>query len=387
MDIQRVTILEFAPTADEIWRIPQHEKDGYVSYDVKNGLVSILDTAHNAKMRPEIITIYAGGKATNVARVMDRLLMNENELCVELVTFLPPPPDGPLKELNLGIVKGVSLLPSTAAGIHVQCLQIEGLRNVRPRFEIVDELAETGKMQTTRRAIEIALGESSGSLNFSPRILWSQKAADAVRSRVAEATRGADLVVMAGSPPIWEAGSGSHLTPYSFYAKIIDVLESGCDASIDTRGQYMRECLMARRSPRFAFMNEDEFGELAGSWGELSKRSFPGTLLVHDENGCWMWDAKLPDGQNLFSQAEYFPSVHVPVVYSTIGAGDAMHAGFLKEWICAESGEQERLRRAVVYSQVVAAVAVSSEKATYGIEASAVNGKFQQVWQEMVSAS
>ena len=56
-----------------------------------------------------------------------------------------------------------------------------------------------------------------------------------------------------------------------------------------------------------------------------------------------------------------------------------MHAGFLKQWVCSEPGE-ERFRRAVVYSQVVAAVAVSNEKATHGIDARAVEDKFRQAW-------
>lgn len=382
MSIQRVTVFEFAPTADEIWCLPQHDRDGYARYDAQDGLVSFLDTAHHAKQRPEIITTYAGGKATNVARVLDRLLVDEDEVFVELITFLPPPPEGPLRELEFGDAGGVSLRPSTAAGIYVQCLQIAGLRKVRPHFEIVDELEESGRMQTTRRCIEVTFRESSGSLNFSPPIVWSQRAANAVRSRVAEVARGVDLVVMAGAPPVWQARPGAHLARHTFYARIIDALESDCQVSIDTRGQYLHECLMAQKMPRFVFMNTEEFGDLAGSWSGLGERAFPCTLLVHDERGCWVWDRKLPHEQDLFSEAEHFPAIPVPRIYSTIGAGDAMHAGFLKEWICSMPPE-ERLRRAVVYSQVVAAIAVSNEKATHGIDAGVVEDKLQQIWREI----
>ena len=150
MSIKKATIIEFAPTADEIWRISQHNKDGYVGYDAGNGLVSILDTAHDAKLRPEILTVYAGGKATNVARVMDKLMDHESKAQVELVTFFPPPQE-PLCELQINRINGVEIYPSTPAGLYVQFLQIMNLKNVKPRFEIIDEFDETKGMQVTRR--------------------------------------------------------------------------------------------------------------------------------------------------------------------------------------------------------------------------------------------
>ncbi len=377
MAIQRVTVLEFAPTADEIWRLPHHDRDGYARYDAEDGLLSFTDTAHHAKPRPEIVTTYAGGKATNVARVLDRLLTDEDQLQVELATFLPPPSEGPLRDLGLGEMRGTALVPSTAAGIYVQCLQLADLTRVRPRFEVVDELEEIGKMQTTRRCIEITLQEGGGSVNFSPRIVWSQEAAEAVQARVAEVARDADLVVMAGAPPVWEAHAGSDFTRNSFYAKIMSTLQPDCQVSIDARGQYLSECLLAQKTPRFILMNTEEFEDLSGFWRELGDRPFPGTLLVHNERGCWVWNGKLPEGEDPFSGAEHFPSMRVPEVYSTIGAGDAMHAGFLKEWMAKEC-----LDRAIVYSQIVAAISVGNEKATHGVDARTVDDRFTQFWSE-----
>ena len=382
--MQRVTIFEFAPTADEIWRISKHNRDGYASYNAENGLVSILDTTHDAKQRPEIITTYAGGKATNVARVLDRLLVDESDVYVELTTFLPPPPAGPLQDLDFG---NMPLRPSTPAGIYVQCLQMLGLRRVRPRFQVVDELEETGKMQTTRRCIEITLGDSGASLNFSPRIMWSQRAAEAVLSRASQVARDADLVVMAGAPPVWDVSEGAHLTTRNFYARIIDALKPDCQVSIDTRGQYLYDCLVGQRKPRFILMNTDEFSELLGLLTDMNERVFPGTLIIHDEHGSWVWNNELPSVHDPFPEAAHFPSVPVHRIYSTIGAGDAMHAGLLKEWICAGSGargntsQDERLHRAVVYSQVVAAASVSNSKATHGIDAHTVEARFRRIWQ------
>jgi fructose-1-phosphate kinase PfkB-like protein len=262
-----------------------------------------------------------------------------------------------------------------------------GLRCVKPRFQVVDELEETGKMQTTRRCIEITLGDSGASLNFSPRIVWSQRAAEAVLSRASEVALGADLVVMAGAPPVWDVSEDAHLTTRNFYARIIDALGPECQVSIDTRGQYLYDCLVGQKKPRFILMNTDEFDELLGLLTDLDERVFSGTLIVHDEHGSWVWDNELPCGHDPFPDARHLPSVPVRRVYSTIGAGDAMHAGFLKEWICAESGahgnasQDERLHRAVVYSQVVAAVSVSNSKATHGIDAHIVEARFRRIWQ------
>ena len=367
MSIKKVTILEFAPTADEIWRISKHNRDGYVDYDAENGLVSILDTAHDAKPRPEILAIYAGGKATNVARVMDCLLIDRPEPEIELVTFLPPP-QGSMRGKSFN---GLDIVPSTPAGIYVQCLQIENLNRVKPHFEVVDELEEKGNMQTTRRCIEIIIKDTGTSLNFSPRIVWSQKSADAVLSRLADIIHDTDMLVIAGAPPLWEALDET-LTPHNFYARILDLVDSRCAVSIDVRGYYLHECLIAKKPPRFILMNKDEFYEVVGSWKEMSGRKLPSIFVVHDKDGCWVCDGKLPDSDDLFAGSLFFSAPKVARVHSTIGAGDAMHAGFLRGWICSE-GKRDQLARSVIYSQAVAAVSVSNEMATHGIDAQAVN--------------
>ncbi len=364
--IKKVKILEFAPTADEIWRIPKHSKDGYTSYDPETGLISILDTAHDAKPRPEIMAIYAGGKATNVARVLDRLLDVDNDTEIELITFLPPPADGPLQKLKPIECDGFQILPSTPSGIYVQCLQISNLSRVRPRFEIIDELHEKDGMQTTRRCIEITLKDDIASMNFSPRIVWSQESAYAVLSRVAQIVKGTDLVVIAGAPPTWHVREGESLTPDKFYSSINDLL-------------------YAVKPPMFIFMNREEFDEADNFWKELNGRKFAGSLFVHDKDGCWIWDGRFPYAEDKFFGADYLPAIKVNKVFSTIGAGDAMHAGFLKEWICSEQeydelSSQKRLHHCITYSQVVSAVSVSNEKATHGIDALTVNKEFKKIW-------
>jgi fructose-1-phosphate kinase PfkB-like protein len=373
MPIKKAIILEFAPTADEIWNLSRHNKDGYASHDAENGLVSILDTAHDAKPRPEIMAVYAGGKATNVARVMDRLIDKINGQ-IELVTFLPPP-QGVLCELQPIRINDTDILPSTPSGIYVQCLQVMNLKSIKPRFEVINELEETDGMQVTRRCIEIIIKDTGTSLNFSPRIVWSQKTADAILSRLEKVISSADMVIMAGAPPVWKSPDENSITSHDFYAEILHLTNPECEVSVDVRGYYLHKCLVSDKPPRFIFMNKDEFLEASESWRELSGKNFSGTIIAHDKDGCWVWDRKLPNIDDLFGGAVFYPSPKVDKVYSTIGAGDAMHAGFLKEWIFYH-GNRDRLARSVVYSQAVSAVSVSNEKATYGIEIAEVDEIF-----------
>lgn len=373
--MKKAIILEFAPTADEIWNLSQHNKDGYTSYDAENGLVSILDTAHDAKPRPEIMAVYAGGKATNVARVMDRLV-EKTDVQIELVTFLPPP-QGLLCELQPIRINDINILPSTPSGIYVQCLQVMNLKNVKPHFEVINELEEIDGMQVTRRCIEIIIKGAGTSLNFSPRIVWSQKTAEAILSRLERVISNADMVIMAGAPPVWKSPDGNSITPHDFYAEILHLTGPECEVSVDVRGYYLHKCLVADKPPRFIFMNKDEFLEASESWKELGGRSFSGTIIAHDKDGCWIWDRKLPNADDLFGGSVFYPSPKVDKVYSTIGAGDAMHAGFLKEWIFSQDN-RERLTRSVIYSQAVSAVSVSNEKATYGIDIAEVDEIFDK---------
>jgi sugar/nucleoside kinase (ribokinase family) len=101
-------------------------------------------------------------------------------------------------------------------------------------------------------------------------------------------------------------------------------------------------------------------------------------LIVHDKDGCWVWDRILPKGDDLLSGTDFFPSPKVTKVYSTIGAGDAMHAGFLKAWIYSRQ-DKDRLARSVTYSQAVSAVSVSNEKATHGIDKYSVDNMLRYV--------
>ncbi|MGB9596348.1 MAG: PfkB family carbohydrate kinase [Candidatus Poribacteria bacterium] len=378
MSIKRVTILEFAPTADEIWNLDHNKIDGYANYDIENGLVSILDTTHDAKPRPEILAVYAGGKATNVARVIDRLLDEKSDTKIELVTFLPPP-QGIFCKLQPIKINDIEIIPSTPAGMYIQALQISDLVNVKPYFEILEELQGASGIQATRRCIEIIIKGTGTSLNFSPRIIWTPKTVYTVLKKLERIVSNTDMIVLAGSPPIWKSVDDQSISPRDFYAEILKIVPPKCDVSIDTRGYYLHKCLLSKKLPTFIFMNKNEFLEASESWKIADKGNFFGTVIVHNKDGCWVWDKNIPNADNLSNGSVFYPSPKVKRVYSTIGAGDAMHAGFLKKWIFSEDTE-DRLAKSIIYSQAVSAVSVSNEKATYGIDAGIVKQIFEKIY-------
>lgn len=59
----RITIIEFTPCGDSIFHVRRDRDEGYIE---SNGRAVTIKTG--AKLRPQAISTYAGGKATNVAR-------------------------------------------------------------------------------------------------------------------------------------------------------------------------------------------------------------------------------------------------------------------------------------------------------------------------------
>ncbi|MGH9759851.1 MAG: hypothetical protein ACREAC_03305, partial [Blastocatellia bacterium] len=112
--IRKITILEFAPCADTIYSIRRDPNEGYLS---ANGESVTIRTG--IRLRPHEGATYAGGKATNVARVIDKLLEDDEQVDVELIVFRPDSPEGR----------------------YIHDLQISELRRVRVRPVIVDSTA------------------------------------------------------------------------------------------------------------------------------------------------------------------------------------------------------------------------------------------------------
>src|SRR5919206_4797556 len=103
----RITILEFTPCADSIFHVRRNSDEGYVASDGRE-----VQIKAGAKLRPQLITTYAGGKATNVARVMDRLLRDAEAVDVELIVFRPDSPEGRyLDDLQTSALSRVRVRP------------------------------------------------------------------------------------------------------------------------------------------------------------------------------------------------------------------------------------------------------------------------------------
>src|SRR5215211_2528901 len=182
----RITILEFAPCADWICHFHCDEEEGYASGDGRN-----LTIQSGAKLRPRVVSIYAGGKSTNVARVLDKLLNDDDAVDVELIVFRPDSPEGR----------------------YIHELQTEALSRVRVRPVFI-------KAQS-RLCVDLFDPSTSSdqrvSFNISPRALWGEGALEAALNFASEID--GDLLLIAGNPPLLEA-TGKMAT--NLYAKIIE---------------------------------------------------------------------------------------------------------------------------------------------------------------------
>src|ERR1700754_2057055 len=134
----RITILEFTPCADSIFHVRRDPDEGYEASD---GRAVTIKTG--AKLRPQAISTYAGGKATNVARVLDRLLKDTEAVDIDLFVFRPDSPEGRyLHELQNGGLNRVRVLAVIIEGRARFCIDLtdpatsEGNRvefNISPR--------------------------------------------------------------------------------------------------------------------------------------------------------------------------------------------------------------------------------------------------------------
>ncbi|GIV62570.1 MAG: hypothetical protein KatS3mg044_1436 [Rhodothermaceae bacterium] len=267
-----ITILEFAPAADEIWGLEHDPHAGYAARDPDAGTLTFHDIPrHDTKMRPLLRGLYAGGKATNVARVLDRLLdaVDDSAPTVSLTTFLAR--SGPGYD---------DLTPGAA---FVRALQRQEMRRITLAYE---PLPPRDGLVADRRCIHL-VDERTGTdlLNFSPRLVWS----DAEARHVLRALRRhppEGLVVLAGSVPLGVPG---------LYPDVIRTLRTVAPttriaADIDVPS--LIRCLEAGLAPDYVSMNRREFEQIDPSRWE----GFRGILHVHDRSGAWVWQAVPPHG-------------------------------------------------------------------------------------------
>jgi fructose-1-phosphate kinase PfkB-like protein len=310
---------------------------------------------------------YAGGKATNVARVMDALAHPDDSLEIELIVFRP----------------------DSLEGRYIAELQSTELTRVRVRSIIVDS--------TARFCINVSDPSSLSSnalveFNISPRVVWQP----AARQTALEVAAGldTDLLLLAGNPPLAASDVGQasslssssaptshpdiapHIAPQhhrrtdstvmiDLPASIIAAAPGPPRLTVDIGGPALARILQGPRHPDVIKINNDEYASVdQTTWGNYS-----GVLVVTDAAGCTVW-AKGPSGSGV-----RVPAVTGHKVYSTVGAGDAAHAAFtLAAWVWDYDPV-----RAAGYSMAAAAAAVSSPAGTRGITREAVARFLQEM--------
>ena len=329
----RITILEFAPCADSIYHIRRDPEEGYVASRAR-----AITIQSGAKLRPRAVSTYAGGKATNVARVIDRLLDTDDKAEIELIVFRPDSPEGRyIHELQIQALTRVRVQPVIIKG--------------RARFcvDLTDPTTD---------------GEGRVEFNISPRALWEQSAIDQATDVASGIST--DLLLLAGAPPVIEANSA---TAVDLYSNIIEEIRPRARIiSVDTENGALASCLKSDRRPDVVKINNDEYASV----NEAVWNDFSGTLLVTDASGCRFWES------GTSRSPARVQAIKVGTLYSTIGAGDAVHAGFtLARWVWGFD-----LIEAVRYGQATAAASVSSSDGTRGITKQAVEQFFSKLKSE-----
>jgi fructose-1-phosphate kinase PfkB-like protein len=327
MSVHRITILETAPCADTLLEIRQDRDEGYLA--AADGTISLLS---GSRLRPRLMGTYAGGKATNVARVMDVLLGPEDDVQIELIVFRP----------------------DSSEGRYIAELQSSELSRVRVRSILIDS--------TARFCVNLSDPSSLSSkapveFNISPRVIWQPSAVEAA-IQVARNLQ-TDLLVLAGNPPV--ASAGSQVIAELPAAMMAAAPAPPCSVDI---GDGPLALILKGRRPDVIKINDEEYASVDGAaWTNYS-----GILVVTDAAGCTVWE-KGPGG----------PSVRVPAatvhnVYSTVGAGDSAHAAFtLAAWVWGYDPV-----RAARYSMAAAAAAVSNPVGSRGITREAVDQFFAE---------
>lgn len=331
----KITILEFAPCADTIYHIRQDADEGYTTGDR-----STLTIRTGVKLRPRLVSYYAGGKATNVARVLDRLLTNE-DVDVELVVFRPDSPEGRyIHDLQTGALDRVRVKPVIISGKARFCIDL------------------TDPATDPRNRVEF---------NISPRAVWEADAKDIALKFASDLST--DVLIIAGNPPMTSSGQGSGVGSRSselavdLYARVIESVRQRVGViSIDTEKRALARCLESTSRPDAIKINADEYASV----DERLWNDFDGTLVVTDSGGCLVREKRID------ARAE---GAAVQQLYSTVGAGDAVHAGF----IIARWGWGFDALRAARYGLATAAAAVGNPQGTRDVSRQDVERLFAEI--------
>jgi fructose-1-phosphate kinase PfkB-like protein len=331
--VGKITILELAPCADSILYIKRDPQEGYI----RAGSDQII-LRSGAKLRPQVASTHAGGKATNVARVIDKLLKADDQVRVELIVFRP----------------------DSAEGRYIHELQAKELRRIQLRPAIINA--------TARFCLNLSdpsdRSDNHVEFNISPRVIWEPDACEAALNLASQIST--DLLLLAGNPPLI---APEYRPAIELYAQIVEQTRPRVRAvSLDTGPGALVRSLAAQAQPTVIKINHEEHASVDESlW-----RNYNGVLVVTDADGCWIYD------RSSDRKAIRVHGAKVQRVYSTVGAGDAAHAGFtLARWVWGLD-----LINAARYGQAAAAAAVSSPEGTRGLDRQVVEGFFTALMQQ-----
>lgn len=303
---RRILVLELSPTLEEIWALRADAREGYQSWDRTAGVVTISDAGSaDAKIRPSVLASYAGGKGTNVARVLGALRPLERQP-YDVALLAVHPAGGTLRAAARHFDELAAGLPGLeAVGLHIPMEDVSAKQ---------------------RRAVHIVDAESgSDILNFTPRLRWERGEVDRATRAIVNAVRAADPdeLVLTGTPP---------LGAERIYADVIPAVRSSVGlVALDTSGPALAAVLQASEAhPDLLAINRREYdGQTATDLAGLC-----GTLAVHDDSGCWYWQgsgAALESGASGMNRLEVarLTARYGPANGPTLGAGDALLAGLL----------------------------------------------------------
>lgn len=325
---QKITIFELAPCADTIYQIRQDPEKGYTSTTTDSITIS-----NGATLRPEGGSTHAGGKATNVARVIDKLLSPEDQVEIELVVFRPDSPKGR----------------------YIHDLQSAELRNVRIRPIIVDSTA-----RFCTNLWDPSNPNGRVEFNISPHPRWAPNAVGAALETASKVQT--DLLLLAGNPPLVPADPKTGL---SLPSMVIQAASGASAVTLDTAKVALAACLESPRRPEVIKINRDEYASVSADlWSDFDR-----ILIVTDSGGADLHPAGLSGLKSRLAAPE------VNSVYSTVGAGDAAHAAFtLAYWIRGYDPVQ-----AGRFAMAASAAAVSSPLNTRGISQETVQQFFSNL--------
>jgi fructose-1-phosphate kinase PfkB-like protein len=375
MDV--ITLVEMVPAADELWSVKQHETSGYINCE--NGIIGFNSVANEAKIRPTVKAAYAGGKATNVARILGDLLYQMPEqnrkLKVELLTFLP---EADLEYNWPQKIANQSVPNVTPGGHYIMALLC---RDIKKGVKLIFEtLAKNNGKQVDRRCINIST-DGGQEINFSPNLVWSGKQEEKVLDVLYQRAR-MENVVLSGSLPIDARGNPKT----TIYQRIIENLVKNSKTnfvSLDVAGAPLVKCVNSDYQPNLVSINRSEFDKTWVDESGIARNvwaGYKGTLLVHDKNGCWIRENGEKHGpiEKDLSGLEYIKAVKLKNICVTVGAGDAFLAGFLLGRFLYKKGP-DRYQKATCFGLAVAAAAVGNPEGTRGIQQNIVQKYYKEL--------